>query len=98
MPIPQFQQPAQSWTSLVKVFVDFVRAYDKQIFPPTNSDDPVLEFEFQAPRTEICGTVADLINILLKMELLLIKKSSGEAAVRKKKVMVQRRAPTNFCE
>ena len=68
-----------------QVLVDFVRAYDEQIFPPTNSDGPVLEFEFQAPRTEICGTVADLNNILLKMELLLIKKSSGEAAVRKKK-------------
>ena len=68
-----------------QVLVDFVRAYDEQIFPPTNSDGPVLEFEFQAPRTDISGTVADLNNILLKMELLLIKKSSGEAAVRKKK-------------
>ena len=68
-----------------QVLVDFVRAYDEKIFPPTNSDGPVLEFEFQAPRTEICGTVADLNNILLKMELLLIKKSSGEADVVKKK-------------
>ena len=57
-----------------QVLVDFVCAYDNQIFPPTESDDPVLEFEFQAPGTEICGTVADLNNILLKIELLLIKK------------------------
>ena len=79
-----------------QVLVDFVRAYDKQIFPPTNSDGPVLEFEFQVPRTEICGTQADLNKILLKMELLLIKKSSGEAAVRKKNVMVQTASPYQF--
>ena len=79
-----------------QVLIDFVRAYDEQIFRPTNSDSPVLEYEFQAPRTEICGTLADLTNILIKMELLLIKKSSGEAAVRKKKVIVQSASPYQF--
>ena len=77
-----------------EVLIDYVRAYDEQIFPPTISDGPVLEFEFQSPRTEICGTVANLKNILLKMELLLIKKS--KQLLGRKKVMAQTASPYQF--
>ena len=64
-----------------QVLFDIVRAYDKQIFPPTNS---VLEFDFQAQYTEMSGTVAEPNNILLKMESMLIKKSPIAAAVQRK--------------
>ena len=38
------------------VLVDFQRSFDEQIFPPTDSNAPVLEFEFQGQRTELGGS------------------------------------------
>ena len=67
-----------------QVLVDFVRSYDEQIYPPTNPGGPVLEFEFQAPKSENGGAVADLNNTYLQMEIMMVKKSSGEVALGKK--------------
>ena len=60
------------------VLVDFQRSFDEQIFPPTDSNAPVLEFEFQGARTELGGTVIDTRNIYMSLELSLEKITSGK--------------------
>ena len=51
-----------------RILTDFQRSYHEQVYPHTNADAPVLEFEFQGPRTEIIGTVIHLKNLFLKLE------------------------------
>ena len=58
-----------------RILIDFQRSYHEQVYPHTNADAPVLEFEFQGPKTEISGTVIDLKNLFLKVELKLVHKS-----------------------
>ena len=43
-------------------------------YPHTNADAPVLEFQFQGPETEIVGTVVDLKNLPVKLELKVVNK------------------------
>ena len=58
-----------------RILIDFQRSYHEQVYPHTNADAPVLEFEFHGPKTEISGTVIDLKNLFLKLELKLVHKS-----------------------
>ena len=62
-----------------QILIDFQRGYDEIVYPPSNPDGPVLEFEFQAPKTEVGGSVVDLKNIFLKLEVQL-EKHTGTAA------------------
>ena len=57
-----------------RILIDFQRSYHEQVYPHTNADAPVLEFEFQGPKTEISGTVLDLKNLFLKLEAKLVHK------------------------
>ena len=49
--------------------MDFQRGYHEDVFPPTSADAPVLEFDFQGAKTDIGGTVIDLVNLFLKLEV-----------------------------
>ena len=44
-------------------------------YPHTNADAPVLEFQFRGPETEIGGTVVDLKNLPVKLELKVVNKN-----------------------
>ena len=57
------------------ILIDFQRSYHEQFYPHTNADAPVFEFEFQGPKTAISGTVIDLKNLFLKLEVKLVHKS-----------------------
>ena len=58
-----------------RIVTDFQSSYHKQLYPHTNVDEPILEIEFQGPRTEISGTAFDLKNLSLKLEVELVHKS-----------------------
>ena len=55
-----------------RILIDFQRSYHEQVYPHTNADAPVLEFEFQGPKTEIS---IDLKNLFLKLVLKLVHKT-----------------------
>ena len=52
-----------------EILVDFPRGYHEEVFTPTSGDGPVLEFDFQGAKTDIGGTVIDLVNIFVKLDL-----------------------------
>ena len=41
------------------VLVNFQRGYDERVFPPTNADAPVLEFEVTGSKTDVSGNVIE---------------------------------------
>ena len=51
------------------ILVDLQRGIPEEVFTITSPDGPVLEFEFQGPKTEIGGSVLDLRNTFLKLEV-----------------------------
>ena len=55
-----------------EILVDIQRGYDEPVYPPTQSDAPVLEFEFTGPKTEVTGTFIDTKNIFLELEVQLV--------------------------
>ena len=52
-----------------EILVDFQRGYHEEIFIANSADGPVLEFDFQGAKTDIVGTVIDLVNLFLKLEV-----------------------------
>ena len=66
---------ASDFFTTSRILADFQSSYHKQVFPNTNVDEPVLEIEFQGPKTEISGTVIDLKNLSLKLDVKLVHKS-----------------------
>ena len=52
-----------------EILVDFQRGYHEEIFTANSADGPVLEFDFQGAKTDIGGTVIDLVNLFLKLEV-----------------------------
>ena len=52
-----------------EILVDFQRGYHEEIFTANSADGPVLEFDFQGAKTDIRGTVIDLVNLFLKLEV-----------------------------
>ena len=63
------------------VLVVFQRGYHEEVFTPTSADGPVLEFEFQGAKTDIGGTVIDLVNLFVKIDVKLkfVGKEKAEA-------------------
>ena len=49
--------------------VDFQRGYHEEVFTLTSADGPVLEFDFQGAKTNIGGTVIDLVNLFVKLDV-----------------------------
>ena len=60
------------------VLVDFQLVYDERVFPPTNADAPVLEFEFPE---ECYGTVVDTRKkyLVLVIQMVGTRTTSSEA-------------------
>ena len=52
-----------------EILVDFQWGYHDGIFTPTSADGPVSEFEFQGAETDIGGTVIDLVNLFVKLNV-----------------------------
>ena len=52
-----------------EIFGDFQRGYHEEVFTPTSADGPVLEFDFQGAKTDIGGTVIDLVNFFVKLDV-----------------------------
>ena len=52
-----------------EILVDFQRGYHEEVFTPTSADGPVLEFDFQGAETDIGGTVIDLVNLFVKLDV-----------------------------
>ena len=50
------------------ILVDFQRGYH-EVFTPNSADGPVLEFDFQGSKTDIGGTVIDLVNLFVKLDV-----------------------------
>ena len=69
--------PALDFFTTSQILIDFQRCYHEQVYPHTNADAPVLEFEFQGPKTEISGTVIDLKNLFLKLEVKPVHKNGA---------------------
>ena len=51
-----------------EILEDFQRGYH-EVFTPTSADGPVLEFDFQGAKTYIGGTVIDLVNLFVKLDV-----------------------------
>ena len=51
------------------ILVDFQRGYHEEVFTPNSADGPVLEFDFQGSKTDIGGTVINLVNLFLKLDV-----------------------------
>ena len=58
-----------------QILIAFQRSYHEHVDPHTNADAPVSQFEFRGPKTEISGTVIDLKNLFVKLEVKLVDKS-----------------------
>ena len=75
-----------------EILVDFQRGYNEEVFTPTSADGPVLEFEFTGAKTDIGGTVIDLVNLFLKLDVKLKhlsnSKTESDDDVSKKPVFV----------
>ena len=76
-----------------QILIDFQRSYQEHVHPHTsfralntNAHVPVLEFEFQGPKTEIGRTVVDMKNLFVQLELKLVDKSGAV-----KKVQLRRK-------
>ena len=52
-----------------EILVDFQRGYHEEVYTPTSADGPVLEFDFQGAKTDIGGTVIDLANLFVKLDV-----------------------------
>ena len=69
--------------------VEFQRSYHEHVDLHTNADAPVLELEFQYPKTEINGTLIGLKNLFVNFEVKLIdkcglaKKGTAEAQTKR---------------
>ena len=50
-----------------EILVDFQRGYHEEYFTASSADGPVWEFDFQW--ADIGGTVIDLVNLFLKLEV-----------------------------
>ena len=61
-----------------EILVDFQRGYHEEIFTANSADGPVLEFDFQGSKTDIGGTVIDLVNLFLKLEVKVKFVGSGD--------------------
>ena len=61
-----------------EILVDFQRGYHEEVFTANSADAPVLEFDFQGAKTDIGGTVIDLVNLFLKLDVKL--KFTGKEA------------------
>ena len=51
------------------ILVVFKRGYHEEIFTPTSADGPVLKFDFQGAETDIGGTVIDLVNLFVNLDV-----------------------------
>ena len=67
-PIPSMHS-GLSLFGVSELLVDFQRGYHEEIFTPNSADGPVLEFDFQGAKTDIGGTVIDLVNLFLKLDV-----------------------------
>ena len=52
-----------------EMLVDFQRGYHEEVFTPNSADGPVLEFDFQGVKSDIGGTVIDLVNLFSKIDV-----------------------------
>ena len=52
-----------------EILVDFQPGYHEEVFPPTSADGPVLEFDLQGAKIDIGGTVIDLVNLFVKLDV-----------------------------
>ena len=52
-----------------EILVDFQRGDHEEVFTPTSADGPVLEFDYQGAKTDIGGTVIDLVNLFVKLDV-----------------------------
>ena len=74
-----------------EILVDFQRGYHEEVFTPNSADGPVLEFDFQGAKTDIGGTVIDLVNLFLKIDVKMkftCKDADADLEVEKKPVFV----------
>lgn len=69
-----------------QVLMDFHKASDVQVFAPTNANEPLLEFSYTTPKTDVSGSVADLKNTYLKLELQLVRAKTGDTTDDPKKL------------
>ena len=52
-----------------EILVEFQRGYHEEVFTPTSGEGPVLEFDFQGAKTDIGGTVIDLVDLFVKLDV-----------------------------
>ena len=74
-----------------EILVDFQRGYHEEVFTPNSADGPVLEFDFQRAKTDIGGTVIDLVNLFLNIDVKMKftgKDADADLEVEKKPVFV----------
>ena len=66
-----------------EILVDFQRGYHEEVFIPTSADGPVLEFDFQGAKTDIGGTVIDLVTLFVKLDVKLkyVRKEKADDVV-----------------
>ena len=73
------------------ILVDFQRGYHEEVFTPNSADGPVLKFDILGSKTDIGGTLIDLVNLILNLDVKMKhtgKETEADFEIDKKPVFV----------